>query len=774
MAQTSAYMARTDRFIQKIDAFMDRTEMKLQNHDATLKSLETQVGQISQILSSRPIGRFPSDTEVSKDATHEQCKAITTRSGKILKSNQRETVANPSPAMDTPAEADNTAQASEDHSNPHTTMGESSAESSHAQSDKPEEIRPPPPFPQRLKKQKQDYQFKKFLDILKQVHINLPLVEALQQMPNYAKFLKDMVTRKKRIEEFETAAATETCLALMHNKVPAKKTDPGSFTIECFIGHNYPTKALCDPGASINLMPKSVFQKLGIGEAKPTTVMLQLADHSYVHLEGKIEDILVQVDKFIFPADFLILDCEADEYAPIILRRPILSTSRAVIDFDNDEIIFKIEPARANYNWVIEFYANNAAGEDFSTVRGRRVPATAATINAILGLPNDEPSFYAMLGGFGEEDYEVIKDFLRLPNTEWNTTARNPNSVSRPNLLPEAKLWNTFVKRNLMPTSHNQTVDRTRLLLINIILTGYRVNIGEILAQELAAACANDKGILAFPCLVSTLCRKVAVPTYDGDKYQSEKTGWTRVVYMRKMDLADAIPINVAMPTPPASPTPVAATPADDAGPSAPAEQQRTPPPSPPVIPVSSQTTTHSPATTPAAPTERSRDKTLEMALWSTPSFSPPPPAVAQSEEAAPPLHIMLLRSQLQRIEARQFTFQEEMKSPRDLLQPLGPITSTPAPAVPILSAAPTPTTSVVAEHPTPDSPTRRKGKAKAGRTFGREILFSPEEEAEQRQPKRRRKYHVITAESDEDDSTAEILVARPEQLADPSFSPSI
>ncbi|KAK9031560.1 hypothetical protein V6N11_055856 [Hibiscus sabdariffa] len=78
-------------------------------------------------------------------------------------------------------------------------------------------------------------------------------------MPNYAKFLKDMVTRKKRIEEFETSAATETCLTLMHNKVPAKKTDLGSFTIECFIGHNYPTKALCDPGASINLMPKSVF-----------------------------------------------------------------------------------------------------------------------------------------------------------------------------------------------------------------------------------------------------------------------------------------------------------------------------------------------------------------------------------------------------------------------------------------------------------------------------------------------------------------------------------
>ncbi|KAL4324452.1 hypothetical protein GQ457_11G024450 [Hibiscus cannabinus] len=278
--------------VKAIDAFCDQYGS---NHDA-----------------SKQIGGFPSNTEVAKGATHEQCNAITTRSGKILKNNPEGTAVNPPPPKDTPAEADTPSQADEDHNIPPPIMGENLAESSTAQSEEPVEIRPPPPFPQRLKKQKQDYQFKKFLDILKQVHINLPLVEALQQMPNYAKFLKDMVTRKKRIEEFETAGATETCLALMHNKVPAKKTDLGSFTIECLIGHNYPTTALCDPGASINLMPKSIFQKLGIGEAKPTTVMLQLADHSYVQPEGKIEDILVQVDKFIFPADFLILDCEEE------------------------------------------------------------------------------------------------------------------------------------------------------------------------------------------------------------------------------------------------------------------------------------------------------------------------------------------------------------------------------------------------------------------------------------------------------------------------------
>ncbi|KAK8510793.1 hypothetical protein V6N12_009635 [Hibiscus sabdariffa] len=339
MAQTSAYMARTDR----------------------------------------QIGGFPSDTEVDKGATHEQCKAITTRSGKILKNNHGETTVYPPPATDTPAEADAPARASEDHNIPLPTKGENSAEPLTSQSEEPVEKRPPPPFPQRLKNQKQDYQFKKFLDILKQVHINLPLVEALQQMPNYAKFLKDMVTIKKRIEEFETAAATETCLALMHNKVPAKKTYPGSFTIDCLIGHNYPTKALCDPGASINLMPKSVFQKLGIGEAKPTTVMLQLADHSYVQPEGKIEDILVKVDKFIFPADFLILDCEADEYAPIILGRPFLSTSRAVLDFDKDEIIFKVENSNVKMKSLTKKLNK---GKEITEAPAKEIPRTKLYMGA--------------------------------------------------------------------------------------------------------------------------------------------------------------------------------------------------------------------------------------------------------------------------------------------------------------------------------------------------------------------------------------------------------
>ncbi|KAK8568776.1 hypothetical protein V6N12_007318 [Hibiscus sabdariffa] len=175
MTQTSAYMARTDQFIQKTDAFMDRTEMRMQNQEAALKSLENQVGQISQVLNTRQRGGFPSDTEVAKGATHEQCKAIATRSGRNLqppnKSKQGEkTIDNPNATIvpDEPATIEAPASANKDldipkETDPTTTIPQPKL----PRTDTLEDIRPPPPFPQRLKKQKQEYQFKKFFDILK-------------------------------------------------------------------------------------------------------------------------------------------------------------------------------------------------------------------------------------------------------------------------------------------------------------------------------------------------------------------------------------------------------------------------------------------------------------------------------------------------------------------------------------------------------------------------------------------------------------------------------
>ncbi|XP_061349644.1 uncharacterized protein LOC133294895, partial [Gastrolobium bilobum] len=202
--------------------------------------------------------------------------------------------------------------------------------------------RPLPPFPQRLQKQKQDNRFRKFLDLLKQLHVNIPFVDALEQMPTYVKLMKEIISRKRRLEEFETVALTQESSQYLLSKIPPKLGDPGSFTILCTIGDHYIGRALCDVGASINLMPLSVYKKLKVGEPNPTTVTLQLADRSLVYPEGKVENVLVKVDKFILPADFIILDYEEDREVPIILGRAFLATGGAVIDVKEGELAMNV------------------------------------------------------------------------------------------------------------------------------------------------------------------------------------------------------------------------------------------------------------------------------------------------------------------------------------------------------------------------------------------------------------------------------------------------
>ncbi|XP_017648049.1 uncharacterized protein LOC108488271 [Gossypium arboreum] len=212
------------------------------------------------------------------------------------------------------------------------------------------EGRPPPPFPQRFQKSIQDFEFKKFLDILKQLHINILLVEVLKQMPNYLKFMKYSLSKKKRLRDLETFALTERCTTMLRNKLPPKLKDLGSFTIPCSIGNHYVGKALCALDTSINLMPMSVFRKLEIRKARHTIVTLQLLDCSYVHPEGKIEDVLVGVDKFIFLVDFIILECEANKEVPIIFGRYFLAIRRTLIDVQKDKLTMIVNDQQITFN----------------------------------------------------------------------------------------------------------------------------------------------------------------------------------------------------------------------------------------------------------------------------------------------------------------------------------------------------------------------------------------------------------------------------------------
>ncbi|GJR53819.1 DNA-directed DNA polymerase, partial [Tanacetum coccineum] len=193
-----------------------------------------------------------------------------------------------------------------------------------------------------LRKEKEEAQQKKYLENLKQLYINMPFIEALAQMPKYAKFLKGLLKNKAKLEEACTITMNERCSAVLLNKLPSKEKDPGSFTIPCDISQLYINNALADLGASNSLMPYTMYEKLGLGEPKATRMSLELTDRSIQYPREIIENVLIKVDKFVLLIDFVILDMLKDLRVPIILGRPFLATARAMIDVCNKKITLRV------------------------------------------------------------------------------------------------------------------------------------------------------------------------------------------------------------------------------------------------------------------------------------------------------------------------------------------------------------------------------------------------------------------------------------------------
>ena len=146
--------------------------------------------------------------------------------------------------------------------------------------------------------------------MFKKIEINILFSEALTQMPQYEKFMTDILSKKRKIAEKGIVSLTATCNAMIQKTLPEKRQDLGSFTIPCKIGDADMGKALCDYGGSINLMPLSVAQRLSLGELTPTAITLQMADKTLAHLEGILEDVLIKVGKFVFLVDFVVINME--------------------------------------------------------------------------------------------------------------------------------------------------------------------------------------------------------------------------------------------------------------------------------------------------------------------------------------------------------------------------------------------------------------------------------------------------------------------------------
>ncbi|XP_069145576.1 uncharacterized protein [Solanum lycopersicum] len=158
-------------------------------------------------------------------------------------------------------------------------------------------------------------------------------------MPGYAKFMKDLVTKKRSIT-FENDDRKKHCSAIATRSLLQKKKDQGALTIPCRVGSLHFAKALCDLRASINIMPLSIYKKLGLGDPKPTGIRLPMADRTMKRPIGILHDVLVKVESFIFTADFVILDCEVDFEVPIILGKSFLATGRALVDKEKGQINF--------------------------------------------------------------------------------------------------------------------------------------------------------------------------------------------------------------------------------------------------------------------------------------------------------------------------------------------------------------------------------------------------------------------------------------------------
>ena len=144
--------------------------------------------------------------------------------------------------------------------------------------------KPQVPFPQRLQKAKLEEQFSRFLNMFKKMEVNIPFSKALTQMPHYAKFMKDIFSRKRKIVEEGVVSLIATYSAVILRSLLAKMQDPGSFTIPFTVGNFEMGKALCDSRANINLMPLSVVKRLSLGELTPTSMTLQMVDRTLVNL----------------------------------------------------------------------------------------------------------------------------------------------------------------------------------------------------------------------------------------------------------------------------------------------------------------------------------------------------------------------------------------------------------------------------------------------------------------------------------------------------------
>ncbi|KAM1084403.1 hypothetical protein ACFX19_023103 [Malus domestica] len=345
-----------------------------QIQDKRVDNLEKQVGQIAEFMGHiREQGKLPSSTIMNPKGGFETVNAIMLRSG-------TQVGAEPKSSKSSHDEDEKLLQ--EEAQGPKLTAKDEQSLPPPSSPPKPSQttkVSPNStfsssiplnvPFPGRFRQSKKEEAEKDILETFRKVQVNIPLLDAIKQVPRYAKFLKELCTSRRRISNKEVVQVSENVSAMLQRKLPPKCKDPGSFTIPCVIGKTKFEQCMLDLGASINVMPYSIYASMNLGELKNDSVIIQLADRSNAYPKGVLEDVLVQVGNLIFPADFYVLDMEDSPYStplPILLGRPFMKTAQTKIDvakgeltmeFGDELIKFKVPEYVKNPNDVRSCFA---------------------------------------------------------------------------------------------------------------------------------------------------------------------------------------------------------------------------------------------------------------------------------------------------------------------------------------------------------------------------------------------------------------------------------
>ncbi|XP_015970328.1 uncharacterized protein LOC107493792 [Arachis duranensis] len=211
----------------------------------------------------------------------------------------------------------------------------------------------PIPFPSMVKKAKKTLEFDmNMLQVFKKVEVTIPLLDAIQQIPKYTKFLKDLCTHKDRIGELETLSLGSSISSLME-PIPKKYGDPGPCLVSCCIGGHTFHDCMCDLGACVSILPLSTFVRLNLAPLKRSAVRFVLAHKSVITVTGIAKDVLVGIKDLIFSIDFYILEMPLTENrssSSILLGRPFLKTSKFKLDAFTSTYSFEVGDKTIKFN----------------------------------------------------------------------------------------------------------------------------------------------------------------------------------------------------------------------------------------------------------------------------------------------------------------------------------------------------------------------------------------------------------------------------------------